>query len=84
MEAKETQVRYGYNNCPAKLLILEKALIVKTIATQRTTISTKARVGFFIPKNIIDQAVFKISWIQKTLGTFFFSQTKYKDIPIRI
>ncbi len=84
IDAKETQIKYGINKFPATLFILEKALIVKIMLTHKTMMSIIANPGFFSPKNIIDQTAFKISWIQKTVGTFFFLQTKYKDIPIKI
>lgn len=69
-EAKVTQRRYGINKLPASLLILEKDLIVKIIATQRATISIKAMVGFLSPKKMMDQAAFKINWIPKTVIAF--------------
>ena len=45
---------------------------------------TKAKPGLLKPKKAIDQVAFKISCIQKTEGTFFFVQTRYKEIPIKI
>lgn len=90
--AKETQIKYGINKFPANLFILEKALIVKNMLTHKAMMSTMASAGFLIPKKIMDHKAFKTSWTQKTVGTlvlskvegFFFLQTKYKDIPIKI
>jgi len=61
MVAKVTQERYGYKRLLANLLILEKALIVKKILTQRARISNIASNGFLMPKKIIDHKAFKTS-----------------------
>ena len=45
----------------AILLIFLNNSIVNKIENQRIIISKKASGGFFNPKNIIDQSVFKIS-----------------------
>lgn len=82
--ANETQARYGYKRKLAVLLILDNVLIVRTIAIHKAMISTKANVGFLSPKKIIDQIKFRESWTQKTEGTFLFTHTKYREIPMRI
>ncbi len=53
----------------------------------KAIIFTKARVGFFIPKKIIDHRAFNPNWIKNNLRALDFNfdlalQTKKSDIPI--
>ncbi len=75
IDAKETQVKYGINKFPANLFILEKALIVKNMLTHKAIMSTMASAGFLIPKNMIDQATFRISCTKKITTALFFLVT---------
>ena len=57
-------------------------MMVNKIAIHKKTISVKAKSGDFKPKNNIDQRIFKINWIPKKVKFAFFSQARYKEIPI--
>ena len=60
---------------------------MSTIATQRIIISDKATGMLFIPKNMIDQKTFKISWRLKAKIALLFSfvslvQIRNRETPI--
>lgn len=85
-----TQAKYGTSNHAAGFDIFLNSIIVQRIESQRTTISTKARLGLCIPKNNNDQREFKDNCNKKTKMAFLepgesvFSQMINKDNPIRI
>ena len=71
--------------------IPENKYITKTIKNHRITISTKANLGSFKPKNRIDHQALKSNWRRKipkaNFKSFFlspFCQIRKSDIPIKI
>lgn len=56
--ANDTHNKYGINSQAAVLFFFQKLLIVRNIATHKSTIPISASEGFLSPKKNIDQSEF--------------------------